>query len=189
MQKWIKIISIGALFVGSWLPPTMTVASAASSVQEKPIKLGVVNVALLLEKAPQAQAASKKLEQEFSPQQQTLQKMAKELNQKQAQYAKNKLVMSEAQKQAKERELALLSREVQRKQNDIQEMLNLRRNEELAQIQKLVNQAIKAIGAQEQYDLILYEGIAYTNNRLDVTPKVLAYLEKLNKQQKSDFNK
>lgn len=163
----------------------LTTAYAA----DKPIKLGVVNVGLLLEKAPQAVAASQKLEQEFLPQQKALQKLAADLNKKKANYTKNKLVMSAAQQQAKERELALLAREVQRKQNDIQELLNLRRNEELTKIQKLVNQAIKKVGEAEHFDLVLYEGIAYTNHRLDITQKVLAYLQKLNKQQKTSFNK
>ncbi len=178
----IKLVQ--TLVVMTWLSLMLNAQAA-----DRPIKLGVVNVAMLLEKAPQAIAASKKLEQEFLPQQKTLQKLVADLNKKQTTYAKNKLVMSESQKQAKERELALLSREVQRKQNDIQELLNLRRNEELAQIQKLVNQAIKKVGQAEHFDLILYEGIAYTNNRLDVTQKVLAYLEKVNKQQKTEFNK
>jgi len=180
MKKWDKIF---VLIIAAFVAHVQGLQAA-----EKPVKLGVVNVGMLLEKAPQAIAASQKLEQEFKPQQQVLQKLVAELNQKQDNYARNKLVMSEQQQQAKERELALLSREIQRKQSDIQELLNLRRNEELSQMQKLVNQAIKKIGQDENFDLILYEGIAYTNNRLDITKKVLAYLEKLNKQKKTAFN-
>ncbi|MDX1795318.1 MAG: OmpH family outer membrane protein [Hydrogenovibrio sp.] len=153
------------------------------------VKLGVVNVGLLLEKAPQATNASKNLEKEFGPQQAELTKLAKKLEKKQKEYQKNKLILSEAQKNASEREISLMTRDIQRKRNDIQELVNIRRNEELASLQKIVNQGIKEIGKQEGFDLILYEGIAYTNNRLDVTQKVLDYLKKEDRKQRSGFNK
>lgn len=162
---------------------------AVSNVFAQEVKLGVVNVGLLLEKAPQALAASQKLEQEFGSQQQDLKKLAKKLEQKQSDYQKNKLVMSETQKVATEREINMMTRDIQRKRNDIQELVNIRRNEELASLQNVVNQAIKEIGKQEGFDLILYEGIAYTNNRLDVTQKVLNYLQEDYKKQRSGFNK
>ena len=68
-------------------------------------------------------------------------------------------------------------------------MLNLRRNEELAKLQNIVNEAIKSIGKKDDFDLILYEGIAYTNDRIDITKDVLDYLKMLNTKQRSEFNK
>ena len=165
----------------------LLVSASCSYAQE--VKLGVVNVGLLLEKSPQALAASQKLEQEFGAQQQELKNLAKKLDKKQADYQKNKLVMSETQKVTSEREITMMTRDIQRKRNDIQELVNIRRNEELASLQNVVNQAIKEIGKQEGFDLILYEGIAYTNNRLDVTQKVLDYLTKEHRNQRSGFNK
>ncbi|HHS99673.1 MAG TPA: OmpH family outer membrane protein [Thiomicrospira sp.] len=156
---------------------------------ETPVKLGVVNVALLLEQAPQAKSASSNLEKEFSPQQAELKSLASKLEKKQSDYQKNKSVMSDSQKMTKEREITMMTREIQRRRNDIQELLNLRRNEELAKLQTLVNDAIKAIGKQQGFDLILYEGIAYTNNRVDVTQDVLKHLQTVTQKQRSEFNK
>jgi len=156
---------------------------------ETPVKLGVVNVALLLEQAPQAKNASSNLEKEFSPQQAELKSLASKLEKKQGDYQKNKSVMSDSQKMTKEREITMMTREIQRRRNDIQELLNLRRNEELAKLQSVVNDAIKAIGKQRGFDLILYEGIAYTNNRVDVTQDVLKHLQAMTQKQRSDFNK
>jgi outer membrane protein len=149
----------------------------------------VVNVGLLLEQAPQAKDASSNLEKEFAPQQAELKTLASKLESKQNEYQKNKAVMSESQMLTKEREISMLTREIQRRRNDVQEMLNLRRNEELAKLQTLVNDAIKAIGKQQSFDLILYEGIAYTNNRLDVTQDVLKHLQQVSQKQRADFNK
>ncbi|MBD3755759.1 MAG: OmpH family outer membrane protein, partial [Gammaproteobacteria bacterium] len=94
-----------------------------------------------------------------------------------------------SQQMTKEREISMMTREIQRRRNDIQELLNLRRNEELAKLQTLVNDAIKAIGKEKEFDLILYEGIAYTNNRLDVTQDVLKHLQEVSQKQRANFNK
>ncbi|QCU90188.1 OmpH family outer membrane protein [Thiomicrorhabdus sediminis] len=178
MLRFFKF-SFAALFLSF-----VTFASAAQGA-----KLGVVNVALLLEQAPQAKSATSSLEKEFSPQQAELKSLAAKLEKQQADYQKNKTVMSDAQKITKEREISMLTREIQRRRNDVQELLNLRRNEELAKLQNIVNEAIKTIGKKQDFDLILYEGIAYTNDRIDVTKDVLDHLVKMNKQQRSEFNK
>lgn len=173
---------IGFLLALFAFTSSVTAADAA-------LKLGVVNVALLLDKAPQATQASANLEKEFAPQQSELKKSAKALEKKQADYQKNKMLLTDAQKTSREREITMMTREVQRKQNDIQELVNIRRNEELLKLQNLVNEAIKQVGKQQKFDLILYEGIAYTNNRLDVTQDVLSFLKKNHTQSRSGFNK
>jgi outer membrane protein len=83
----------------------------------------------------------------------------------------------------------MMVREIQRKQSDLQELVNIKRNAELGKLQNLVNQAIKTIGKKQGFDLILYDGIAYTNNRLDITKSVLAYLKKAYSTKRSGFNK
>lgn len=164
-------------------------AVSTVSLSDTGVKLGVVNVALLLEQAPQAKSATASLEKEFSPQQAELKSLAGKLEKQQADYQKNKSVMSDAQKVTKEREISMLTREIQRRRNDVQELLNLRRNEELAKLQNVVNEAIKTIGKKEGFDLILYEGIAYTNERIDITNDVLNHLKTVSTKQRSEFNK
>ena len=177
-MHYVLKLTISILFVA------FATASTAAGV-----KLGVVNVALLLEQAPQAKSATSALEKEFSPQQTELKSLAVKLEKQQADYQKDNAVMSDAQKVAKEREITMLTREIQRRRNDVQELLNLRRNEELAKLQSVVNEAIKAIGKKQNFDLILYEGIAYTNEKIDITADVLEHLKTLNNKQRFEFNK
>ncbi|MBN2865508.1 MAG: OmpH family outer membrane protein [Thiotrichales bacterium] len=176
-------------FLKLFIVSSMLSFSANALAEESPVKLGVVNVALLLEQAPQAKNASSNLEKEFSPQQAELKSLGSKFEKQQSDYQKNKAVMSDSQKMTKERELTMMTREIQRRRNDVQELLNLRRNEELAKLQSIVNDAIKAIGKQQSFDLILYEGIAYTNNRVDVTQDVLKHLQDMSNKQRSEFNK
>ena len=164
-------------------------AFSTASFSQYGAKLGVVNVALLLDQSPQAISATASLEKEFSPQQAELKSLAGKLEKQQSAYQKNKAAMSDAQKISKEREISMLTREIQRRRNDVQELLNLRRNEELAKLQNVVNEAIKAIGKKEGFDLILYEGIAYTNERIDITKDVLKHLKTISTKQRSEFNK
>ncbi|MBO1926648.1 OmpH family outer membrane protein [Thiomicrorhabdus sp. 6S2-11] len=165
------------------------ITTQLQAAEDAPVKLGVVNVALLLEQAPQAGVATEKLKEEFAQEQKELKSLATKLDSEQKNYEKNKSVMSNTQRATKERELTMMTREIQRRRNDVQELINLRRNEELAKIQNLVNEAIQTIGEKEGFDLIMYEGIAYTNNRIDITKDVLEFLQSQSKKKRSDFNK
>lgn len=181
----------GIFFMPNFLKVSLAVIviTFSTSALAQGVKLGVVNVALLLEKAPQAKKASEALEKEFSPQQTELKSLAAKLEKQQADYQKDRTVLSESQKVTKEREITMLTREIQRRRNDVQELLNLRRNEELAKLQNVVNEAIKSVGKKQNFDIILYEGIAYTNEKIDITADVLEYLTSLNDKQRSEFNK
>ncbi|TPW09091.1 MAG: outer membrane protein, partial [Halothiobacillaceae bacterium] len=55
--------------------------------------------------------------------------------------------------------------------------LNFRRNEEIGKLQALVKQIIEKVGKDEKYDLILFDGIAYANERIDLTDKILKRLQ------------
>lgn len=182
---------MGILFMSNFLKVSLAVIffTFSTSIYAQGVKLGVVNVALLLEQAPQAKKASEALEREFSPQQTELKSLAAKLDKQQADFEKDKAVLSETQKVVKEREITMLTREIKRRRNDVQELLNLRRNDELAKLQNVVNEAIKSVGKNQNFDIILYEGIAYTNEKIDITADVLKYLTSLNDKQRSEFNK
>jgi outer membrane protein len=159
-----------------WVSVAVLSVALSAPVFADNIKVRVVNVAKLLDQAPQAKDASSALEREFAPQQKELNKMNDEIEKNAKDYEKNKSVMTEAQREAKERDIVMKKRDLQRRRNDIQELLNIRRNEELSKLQDLVNLAIKAVGEKEGYDLILYDGIAYTRETIDITSNVLNYL-------------
>ena len=75
-----------------------------------------------------------------------------------------------------ERTILIKRREFKRIQEDSQELLTIRRNEELKKLQVVINEAITKVGKRDKYDLILYDGIAYADPRVDITEKVLEVL-------------
>ncbi len=138
-------------------------------------KIGFVNSQRILNDAPQAARAKKKIEKDFEKRDQDLQKLAKQLQSLQESTEKNAVTMSESERRAKEREFADLNREFQRKQREFREDLSQRQNEEMASIFERVNKVIKQIAESEKYDIIFQEAV-YANPRIDITDKVIKAL-------------
>lgn len=142
------------------------------------IKFAFVNVEQILKDAPQTAESGKKLEKEFSARQQDLEKMAKQIKDHESSLDKDSLTMSETDRRNKERDISNLKIEFQRKQRELREDANLRKNEELAAIQERINKAVAAVAEAEGYDLVIYGGVAYASKKADITDKVLKSLGK-----------
>lgn len=160
-----------SLLIGSFVFAVGT-ATAAD------VKIGFVNVEQILKDAPQTAESGKKLEKEFSGRQQELEKMAKQIRDHEASLDKDSLTMSETDRRNRERDLSNLKIEFQRKQRELREDVNLRKNEELASLQDRINKAVTSVAEAEGYDMVIYSGVAYASKRADITDKVLKSLGK-----------
>ncbi len=148
---------------------------AISTVALAETKIGFVNSQKILNDAPQAARAKKKIEKDFEKRDQELQKLAKQLQSMQENLDKNAVTMAEGERRNKEREFADLNRDFQRKQREFREDLSQRQNEEMASIFERVNKIIKQIAEAEKYDIIFQEAV-YANPRIDITDKVIKAL-------------
>lgn len=142
------------------------------------LKIGYVNAAKVIEEAPQGEAALKKLEAEFGPRDKRLVDMQNRIKSLEGDLAKNAAVMKESERRGKEQEILVLKRDLRRSTQEFREDYNLRRNQELASLQKIVQKAILEIAKEEKYDLILHEGTVFASSRVDITEKVLTRLGK-----------
>jgi outer membrane protein len=138
-------------------------------------KVGFVNTEKLLREAPLSVAAQKKLEREFATRQQDLQKLAKQARELQAQLDKDGVTMSDSERKTKERDLGNSSRELQRQEREFREDLNLRRNEELGQIQERARKTIQDIAKAEKYDIIVEQAV-FVDPKVDITDRVMKAL-------------
>jgi outer membrane protein len=141
------------------------------------VKIGFVNVAQVLQEAPQAEAARKRLEQEFAPRDKRLVNQQKELEQLQEKLNRDAAVMSDAERGKLEREILSKQRDLKRAQDEFREDFNIRRNEELGKLQREIFEAIKALAKDEEYDLLLTDGVVYASDQIDVTEKVKQRLQ------------
>lgn len=141
------------------------------------LKIGYVNAVKVIEEAPQGEAALKKLEAEFAPRDKQIVEMQNKLKQLEQELEKNALVLKDAEHRSKEFEIVSLKRDLRRATQEFREDYNLRRNEELAALQKIVQKTIAEIARQENYDLVL-ESAVYAGPRTDITEKILKRLGK-----------
>ena len=141
------------------------------------LKIGYVNAVKVIEEAPQGESALKKLEAEFAPRDKQIVEMQNRLKQMEQDLEKNALVLKENEHRSKEFEVVTLKRDLRRATQEFREDYNLRRNEELAALQKIVQKTIAEIAKQENYDLIL-ESAVYAGPKVDVTDKILKKLGK-----------
>jgi outer membrane protein len=150
----------------------------ASGAYAAELKVGYVQVDKILQEAPQTSETGKKLEREFSPRTQELDRMQKQIKDAEAGLTKDSLTASETDRRNKERDLANLKIEFQRKQRELREDINLRKNEELGVLQDKINKAVSTVAETDGYDLIIYGGVAYASKKIDITDKVLKLLGK-----------
>lgn len=152
--------------------------SLALTAHSAELKVGYVQVDKILQEAPQTAESGKKLEREFSPRSQELDRMAKQIKDLEGVLDKDGLTITEAERRNKERDIQNIKVEFQRKQRELREDINLRKNEELGSLQDRINKAVQSVAKAESYDLVMYSGVAYAADKIDITDKVLKLLGK-----------
>jgi outer membrane protein len=142
------------------------------------IRIGYVNIAKVIDDAPQGAAALKKLETEFGPRDKELVALQGKIRALEDELQRNPGSGKDADRRNREREVLALKRDLKRATQEFREDYNLRRNEELAALQQIVRKAVTDIARQEKYDLILHEGAIFASESVDMTEKVLKKLGK-----------
>lgn len=173
----VACVTLAAGWSGDVLAQAKTVATkpAASDAAQVGTKVGFVNTQrILLDSAP-AKVAQQKIDAEFEKRNVELQKLVADLRKRVQAFEKDAPVLAESDRNRRQRELGNLDADVQRKQREIQEDFNRRRNEEFAIIIERANAAIKDIAESENYDLILQDAVT-VSPRVDITDKVIKAL-------------
>jgi outer membrane protein len=142
------------------------------------LKVGFVQVDKILQEAPQTIESNKKLEKEFSSRTDKLKADVKTLKERESSFSKDALTMKDSERDTKEKSLSQLRVDIQRKERELREDINIRRNEELGGLQEQINKAVTSVAKAEGFDLVLYNGVAYASEKIDITDKILKSLGK-----------
>ncbi|MDD1631429.1 MAG: OmpH family outer membrane protein [Methylococcaceae bacterium] len=143
-----------------------------ANVSYADLKVGFVNIPAVLEKAPQAEKAKKRLEQKFSPRDKQLVAQQKEIQSMEEKLTKDASVMSDSEKANLEKDILNKKRDAKRSQQEFSEDFNASRNEELGKLQRRIVEAVRAIAKDEDYDLLLTDGVIYAKDQIDITAQV-----------------
>lgn len=148
--------------------------------QSQPIKLGVVDMAKLVEEYSVIKGVHNILQDEFADKDEILRTLGIELRKVQNQTLE--LELTDENRKTYERELLNLEREYARLAAEFRQDYNLRRNEELYKMQKEISDTILEYAKNNAYDLILESGMIYASEQLQLTDPILdALKEKLEK--------
>jgi len=166
-----KIVTLCLLFASSGV-----LFFQSSHADEQRLKIGFVNPVKLLELSPQGAKALRLLEEEFRPRDQVLIDLREKALALEVDLDKNRLVLQASEIKKKQRAIDSIRRKIKRDQQEAREDYNIRRNEELAKLQRLVREMIVTIANEEGFDLIVEQAV-YVNNRIDLTERVLQRLQ------------
>ena len=146
----------------------------ATPVTAQQLRVGYVDMKLVLDNAPQVLAGREKLDLEFRPRNETI-----EFQERQAQEMDDRLQLGNLSEDAKirlERDLRELRRNVNRQKEDLRDELSFRRTEEVQKLEDQINLAVQQIARDNGYDLILSSPVIYADASLDITQLILDQL-------------
>ena len=141
------------------------------------LKVGVVNIPALMERAPQTKAAMDALQEEFAPRQREFMAKQTEYEELAAKVQKDVAVMGETERRNAEKNLRDLQREVTRLQTEFREDLNLRQNEELGILQRSLLKEVQEYAQTEGFDLVVGDGVLFASSTVNITEEVLRTVE------------
>lgn len=154
-------------------------SSATSKTKENVIRIGFVDPRKIMETAPQAENALVEMEKIFEARRkeiinmrESIKAIEQELAVSPPNFDDNELSVIITNKKI---ELRDLRREYVRKQDELKEDINLRRNDELARLQTIVRQTIYEIAEEHKYDLILEQAV-FVTDQVDITSLVIDHL-------------
>ena len=147
-----------------------------TSMVSAEIKIGFVEIKKILQNAPQTVKANKVLEKEFTKRTKKLKKAVKKIKEKEIAFQKDSMTMSDSDREKKIKEIQGLKIDAQRTEREVREDIDLRRKEEIANVQSLVNIAVEKVAKEQAYDLILYQGVAFAGKKVDITNVVIKAL-------------
>ncbi len=174
-----KHLILSTLFVFN----LVLVFSPISHAQTGLYKIGFVNTGTVLKEAPQARKVEEKLKSEFEAREKILRAKQQELLAIENKIKTDSERMSQSAQRKLERELRLKLSQLKFEQQEFREDQNLRRNEEIRNLQTVIAAVLKRLGDEEKFDLILTKGVSYVSDVIDITPKLIEMLKQLSEQE------
>ena len=141
--------------------------------------IGVINIRLLLEQAPQAIIKTQVIENEFKTRKQRLITLQKKIDEKKIKFIQEKELLSKEERQKKNISLQKMKEGMNALENEFRTDYVIRQREEMDKFFDNVRVHVKKIAKERKLIVILQkESVFFNNNNIDITEKVLSILNK-----------
>jgi len=154
------------------------IAMPTASAQDSGYKIGFVSTARVLKEAPQAREVEERLKAIFEPREAQLKEERQEILALEEQLKTDSELSSNARRKL-EREIRLKVSQLKFLEQEFREDQNLRRNEEIRKLQRVISKVLKKQGDDGKFDLILTEGVSYVSDQIDITAETIEMLKQL----------
>jgi outer membrane protein len=158
-------------------PAVAPQATAAVPNAEANLKIGVVDMRMVIDNSPQMKAAANNLRSEFKPRQDKIIAAQQALQKDQDKLKRDGAVMSQSDATALQAQITTEGRDLQRMQEDYMQDLRTAQQTAMQSFLTSVDAIVQKITTQNGYDLILRrDTVAYASPRTDITQQVIASL-------------
>jgi len=155
----------------------LTLANSVVVAENNAFKIGFVNTARVLKEAPQARRVEERLKAEFEPREAQIKEKREEILGIEEQLKSTDNPISATSRRKLEREIRLKVSQLKFLEQEFREDQNLRRNEEIRDLQQVIARVLKQFGDSGKFDLILTEGVSYVSDQIDITTQIVEMLK------------
>ncbi|MFM7396227.1 MAG: OmpH family outer membrane protein [Gammaproteobacteria bacterium] len=159
------------------VPAMVAVAALMAAPAMAEIKIGVLDFGRLMDESPQGKALIESLRSEAAAKQRELQTQAASLQTKRDKLTKDRATMTPDQISRAEKDVRDGERDLARRQSEVNDDFNARRNEEMGKLQRALIEEVRNYSKSQSFDLVVTDGVIYANQTLDITPGVLAAIQ------------
>ena len=142
------------------------------------IKIGFIDTNIVVTSLTQYKESIDSISREFEPKKQELLDLFNHIELLRANIESNKNTSSSKSLNEELKNLAKLELNFKEETEFWQKTMNNKKLILLNNIEMIVNQAINEYATQEEYDLILYENVAFVSDKVNITEEIIKKIEK-----------
>ncbi len=172
----VKISVLSALVVFS----QTAVAQDATEV----LKVGFVDVQAVFAKIPQTQEANKILEKEAKKREEEFKSLTTEVKALGEKVTRDALTMSDEERIKLQEELRSKEQKLRLTKGIIEEDMKIMQSQMIRAVRQRIYAAVNKIATEEKFDMILIEGVLFSNSKVNLTQQVIDFMTSVGKKGK-----
>ncbi len=161
-------------------------AAGGLMAQETALKIGFVNLGVLTVESPQGREAQENMSEMFAERQRDLTTRQTRLEELEATWERDRETMGTEQLRNTEREIISLRREIQQMGQALQEDAQLENQNIERDLGDIFLSHVRRVAEENEYDLIVSQGVVYFSDAVNITPQVLGALQETYSSEQQD---
>lgn len=147
------------------------------SLQASDYRIAVVDPNRVVEQSPQYEAARDALQSEVEDRERDLREQQDQITALQRNLERDGALMSESEMQRLRNDIRSRTRKLKYARDEFQEDFVLRQNELRTKLGRQVQEVVVELAKEQKIDLIISDGLVYSNPRIDISDLVIERLK------------